>query len=81
LDCIGRASVVLANLRLILRYVQAGCVGYIEDVEFKLRLNLFSNPEALAEGEIETLLRRLAEDIALTHIEGGLVHICRIAAG
>ena len=48
-DRCSRAAVVLAYLRLVLRDVEAGCVGQVEGVEFKLRLNLLGNPKALAQ--------------------------------
>ena len=74
------ASIVLADLRLVLGNVKTGCIGQVEDVEFVLRPDLFRNFEALAVGEIEALLSTLAEDIALACIESRLIDIRRIIA-
>ena len=75
LDRTERASVVLANLRLILRNVGARSVGHVEGVEFVLNADPFTDFEALAHGKIKTLLSILPEDIALSGGEAGLIRI------
>ena len=75
------ACVRLANLRLVLRHVEAGGVGYVERVEFILQSELFCDVESLADGEIQALLHCLAEDVALPGVEGRFVDVLRIVTG
>ena len=71
------AGRVLANLRLILRDVQAGGIGDVEGIELILQAHLLRKVDALADGEIEALLPGLTEDVALSLIEGRFVDVLR----
>src|SRR5208282_5255376 len=73
---------VLADLRLVHRYIQACRVGQVEDVELILQAQPFGWLEALADGKIQPLLRGLAEEVALSRGgKGGLVDVGGIVTG